>query len=160
MEVIAEVLTERAMQIVPGNPVEVFDEAFGQRTLSGKVLRVYPAGFEEISSLGVEQQRVNVAIKMDEEPERLGVGYRVYVKIKYAEAADALVLPRTALFRGPAGEWQVMVVRDGMTQPQTVTPGLRNMEQARILGGLEPDDDVVAQPSREITPGMRVAVRE
>ena len=30
----------------------------------------------------------------------------------------------------------------------------------QILEGLEPDDDVVAQPSREITPGMRVAVRE
>lgn len=160
MEVVAEVLTERAMQIVPGNSVEIFGEAFGRRTLSGKVLRVYPAGFEEISSLGVEQQRVNVAIKMDEQPERLGVGYRVYVRIKYAEAADALVLPRTALFRGPAGEWQAMVVRDGMTQLQTVTLGLRNMEQAQILEGLEPDDDVVAQPSREITPGMRVAVRE
>jgi HlyD family secretion protein len=160
LEVIAEVLTERAMQIAPGNPVEVFGEAFGQRTIAGKVLRVYPAGFEKISSLGVEQQRVNVAVGIDDRPDRLGVGYRVYVRIKYAEAADALVLPRTALFRGGAGGWQVMIVRGGVTELRDVELGLRNDDRAQILAGLDPQDAVIAQPSREIVPGMRVAIEE
>ncbi|HOA73526.1 MAG TPA: efflux RND transporter periplasmic adaptor subunit [Phycisphaerae bacterium] len=160
LEVIAEVLTERAMQIAPGNPVEVFGEAFGQRVISGKVLRVYPAGFKKISSLGVEQQRVNVAIGIDERPERLGVGYRVYVRIKYAEANDALVLPRTALFRGGSGGWQVMIVRNGVTELRDVELGLRNDDKAQILTGLDLQDAVIAQPSREIVAGMRVAVEE
>jgi HlyD family secretion protein len=158
IEVIADVLTERAMQISPGNPVEIFGEAFGKRTISGTVLRVYPAGFKKISSLGVEQQRVNVAIKMDQRPAGLGVGYRVYVRIRYAEALDALVLPRTAMFRGGTGDWQVMVVRDGRTELRDVVLGLRNDDRAQILEGLSPQDAVVAQPSREITPGLRVAV--
>jgi len=158
IEVVADVLTERAMQISPGDPVEIFGEAFGTKTVAGKVLRVYPAGFKKISSLGVEQQRVNVAIKMAERPRGLGVGYRVYVRIQYAEAANALVLPRTALFRGGEGGWQVMVVRDGRTDRREVVLGLRNDERAQILEGLGPEDQVVAQPSREIVSGMRVTV--
>jgi HlyD family secretion protein len=156
IEVIAEVLTERAVQISPGDPVEIFGEAFGMRTLPGRVLRVYPAGFRKVSSLGVEQQRVNVAVKMDERPERLGVGYRVHVRIRYAEAADALVVPRTALFRGETGEWQAMLVRDGRTELRTLELGLTNDEFAQVARGLDPGDRIVAQPSREITPGMRV----
>lgn len=156
IEVVSDVLTERVMQILPGHPVEIFGEAFGQRTLTGKVLRVYPAGFKKISSLGVEQQRVNVAIKMDERPERLGVGYRVYVRIQYAEATDALVLPRTALFRGGIGNWQVMVVRDGRTELRDVVLGLKNDERAQIVEGVTQDETVIARPSREILAGMRV----
>lgn len=160
IEVVADVLTERAMRISPGDPVEIFGEAFGRRTINGKVLRVYPAGFKKISSLGVEQQRVNVAIKMDERPEGLGVGYRVYVRIQYAVADDALVLPRTALFRGGSGDWQVMAVRDGRAELKSVKLGLMNDERAQILEGLTADEMVIAQPSREITAGMRVAAGE
>ena len=44
---------------------------------------------------------------------RLGVGYRVRVRIITAEKSDALVVPRSALFRSTAGDWQVFVVRSG-----------------------------------------------
>lgn len=159
IEVTADVLTERAVRVTPGDPVEIFGEPFGTESIPGTVLRVYPAGFKEISSLGVEQQRVNVAIKMDRRPERLGVGYRVYVRIRYAAAEDALVLPRTALFRGPQGEWQVMIVRGGRTEDRTVQIGLMNDERAQVTGGIEASDLVVARPSREIVPGMRVETR-
>ncbi|MBI4578447.1 MAG: efflux RND transporter periplasmic adaptor subunit [Planctomycetes bacterium] len=158
IEVIAEVLTERVTQVSPGDPVEVFGEAFGARIIAGRVLRVYPAGFKKISSLGVEQQRVNVAVKLDERPERLGVGYRVYVRIRYAEAPDALVLPRTALFRGGDGGWQVMIVRDGRTELRSVELGLLNDERAQVVKGLTADDDVVTRPSRDVLPGTKVAV--
>lgn len=160
IEVVADVLTERAMRIAPGNPVEVFGEAFGKHTIAGQVLRVYPAGFKKISSLGVEQQRVNVAVKMNERPEGLGVGYRVYVRIQYAEATDALILPRTALFRGGSGDWQVMIVRGDRTELRGVRLGLINDERAQIVEGLAPDEAVIAEPSREITAGLRVAVEQ
>ena len=159
MEVVADVLTERATHISPGNPVDIFGEPFGAESLAGKVLRVYPAGFKKVSSLGVDQQRVNVAIKMDKRPERLGVGFRVYVRIGYADVPDALILPRTALFRGAASEWQVMIVRDGRTELRKVELGLMNDDRAQITQGVEPADQVVARPSRDIVAGMRVAIR-
>lgn len=156
LDVIAEVLTQRASRIDPGDPVEIYGEAIPDGPLAGKVLRVYPAGFKKISSLGVEQQRVKVAIGLDQRPERLGVNFRVQVRIYYEQAENALTLPRTALFRGDDGGWQVMLVRDGVTRLQPVKIGLTNDEDAQIAEGLTAEDVVVARPSREISPGMRV----
>jgi HlyD family secretion protein len=129
-------------------------------TLKGSVTRVYPEGFTKISSLGVEQQRVNVVIRPHERPDELGVGYRVYVRITLDEAADALTVPRTALFRNERGQWNVMVVRDGRTEVRSVSVGLLNDESAQITSGLEGEDAVVTVPSREIEENQRVRVAE
>ncbi|MBN2447708.1 MAG: efflux RND transporter periplasmic adaptor subunit [Phycisphaerae bacterium] len=156
LEVVAEVLTERATRFEPGDLVEVYGEAIPDGPIRGTVSRVYPAGFKKISSLGVEQQRVKVAIKLEQRPERLGVAYRVQVRIIYDEAVDALTLPRTALFRASNGQWQVMLVDAGRTRLQAVSVGLMNDDQAQVLDGLTAESQVVARPSREVEAGMSV----
>jgi HlyD family secretion protein len=155
LEVIADVLTERATRISVGDPVEIFGEALLE-PIPGRVQRVYPAGFTKISSLGVEQQRVNVVVSLEEHPQRLGVGFRVYVRIRYDHADDALVLPRTALVRSPRAGWEVFVVRDGRLAVQPVKIGLMNDESAQIAEGLDAAALVVARPSKDIEAGMRV----
>jgi HlyD family secretion protein len=156
LEVVAEVLTERAMLISPGSPVEITGEGLAGGPMTGKVLRIYPAGFKKVSSLGVEQQRVNVTIALEKRPPQLGVDYRVEVRIFYGNADNAVVVPRTSLFRGQRGDWQVMAVRGGYTQLQPVKVGLLNDDEAQVTQGLTREDAVVARPSREIEPGMRV----
>jgi len=160
LEVVAEVLTERAMHVSPGDPVEITGEGLPDGPIAGKVLRVYPAGFKKISSLGVEQQRVDVTIAPEKRPPTLGVNYRVEVRIFYGNVQDALILPRTSLFRGAQGDWMVMVVRRGYTELQPVQVGLMNDDEVQVLQGLSADEAVVARPSREIEPGMRVAVTQ
>ena len=93
LEIIAEVLTERAMQIKPGNQVDIFGEGLPDGILHGKVTRVYPAGFKKISSLGVEQQRVNVVIKLNNRPDNLGTGFRLQVRIFYNQSENTLTIP-------------------------------------------------------------------
>ena len=56
-----------------------------------------------LSALGVEEQRVNVLIDLDDPPERwtaLGDGYRVEASIEVWRAADALQVPAGAVFQG------------------------------------------------------------
>jgi HlyD family secretion protein len=159
LEVIAEILSERATRIDVGDPVRIFGEAVPGEAIAGQVKRVYPAGFRKISSLGVEQQRVNVAIGLDERPERLGVGFRVYVRIIYAVAEDVLTVPRTALLRTRDGGWQVLQVADGRTHFQAVTVGLMNDDRAEIVDGLSTESRVLAQPTSELDAGMRVTTR-
>src|SRR5690606_23667535 len=55
MDIEAELLTQDAVQVRPGNTVEIFGPAIGS-PVYGTVTQVYPAGFTKISSLGVEQQ--------------------------------------------------------------------------------------------------------
>lgn len=158
MEVIAEVLTERATRIAPDDRVEIYGEAIEGGPIGGRVLRVYPSGFEKISSLGVEQQRVNVAIALDERPPRLGVEFRVNVRIVYDAAEDALTLPRTTLYRGADGGWRVMTVEVGVTRERDVKVGIMNDDRVQIIDGLTEGAAVLARPSREIEAGMRVAM--
>ncbi len=156
MEVVADVLTERATRIAPGDSVEIYGGAVVDGPIAGTVSRVYPSGFKKISSLGVEQQRVKVAVKLSRRPDRLGVAFRVRVRIIHDEATDALILPRTALFRGRDNHWRVMVVRGDVTDERRVDVGLTNDDEAQILKGVTKDEVVVATPSREIDADMRV----
>ena len=90
-----------------GDAVEIYGPAIGPAAVHGEVARIYPAGFTKISSLGVEQQRVRVIVQFHDREDLkrllhergLGVGYRVRVRIHTAERSQALVVPRSALFR-------------------------------------------------------------
>ena len=156
IEVVAEILSARATQINVGDPVEVFGEAIGAKPIAGQVKRIFPAGFEKVSSLGVEQQRVNVVIALEKRPARLGVGFRVYVRIIYATAADVLTIPRTALLRTRDGGWQVLEVQNGRTKFTGVTVGLMNDDQVEVKEGLSPKSQVVAQPTSELEADQKV----
>lgn len=212
LEVVAEVLTERAAAFHVGDRAEIYGGALGDRTLEGQVSRIHPAGFKKISSLGVEQQRVKIAVAFaggdggarladgaeqrgtasdglaspirpaatdGHDPQRaqalsgttagvegggppagLGVGFRIYVRLHESSHEGALIIPRSALFRGPRQGWEVMIIERGRTRVRPVEVGLLNDDQAEILKGLTAPDRVVAHPSRDIKENMHVAVKE
>ncbi len=165
LQVEAEVLSVDVVDVKRGDQVEIYGPAIGQTPASGTVARVYPAGFTKVSSLGVEQQRVNVIIDFDpadltrlRQQRQLGVGYRVRVRITTRERPDALVVPRSALFRGIDGQWQVYAVRDGVARVQTVQVGLINDELAEVTDGVSDGEHVVLAPESNLVDGSRVSL--
>jgi HlyD family secretion protein len=163
LEVTADVLSQEAMRIAPGQPVEIRGPGLGTSPARGTVRRVEPAGFTKVSSLGVEQQRVPVVASFHPSDlarlrgeGRLGVGYRVQVRVITAARAEALAVPRSALFRGPAGDWRVYAIRDGRARVQAVRVGLSNDEQAEIVEGLRAGDLVIPAPESDLADGSRV----
>jgi HlyD family secretion protein len=164
LEVEAEVLSQEAVDISPGDRVEIIVPTVRHEPLSGTVSRVEPQGFTKISSLGVEQQRVRVIIAFDrqslegfrEEGYTLGAGYRVRVRIFTERHENAVVVPRVALFRGAREQWQLFVVRDGRARLADVTIGLRNDQEVEVLTGVEPGERVVVAPESDLRDGARV----
>ncbi|MDX1387541.1 MAG: HlyD family efflux transporter periplasmic adaptor subunit, partial [bacterium] len=69
LEVVAEVLTDDAIQIKAGAPVKI-ESWGGCEALEGKVRLVEPAAFTKISALGVEEQRVRVIIDITSPKEK------------------------------------------------------------------------------------------
>lgn len=66
--------------------------------LHGIVRRVEPFAYTKVSSLGIEEQRVNVIIDFagaDELDPNLGHGYRVVVRILMSHDRGALTVPWT-----------------------------------------------------------------
>ena len=165
LEVEADVLSLDVGTAKVGDRVEIYGPAIGRRPAQGAVARIFPAGFTKISSLGVEQQRVKVIVRFagDELKRlladgRLGVGYRVRVRIFTADKSQALLIPRSALFRAADNSWQVFAVRGGAARLQTVQVGLMNDEQAEITGGLTDGEPVVLAPESTLSDGTRVDV--
>ena len=65
LEIVVEVLTQEAAKLKTGNAVDIEGAALGGQILKGQVSRIFPQGFTKVSSLGVEQQRVNVIVTFD-----------------------------------------------------------------------------------------------
>jgi len=163
LEIEADVLSLDAGKIKEGQTVEIYGPAIGKPSAAGKVERIHPAGFTKISSLGVEQQRVKVIIRFDEkdlerlrEGRNLGVAYRVRVRILTRQKQGALVVPRSALFRGPQSEWQLYAIRGGKARLQDVEVGLINDETVEITKGLKAGERVILAPESNLEDGVRV----
>ena len=164
LEVTTEILTEEAGEISPGDQVEIFGAAVGVSSISGTVKRIFPEGFTKISSLGVEEQRVKVKIAVDpddlgklrESGRNFGVEYRVRVRIYTAEKKDAVIIPRTALFRGAGGEWEAFVVKKGKARLVKMKLGLSNDREAEVTEGISAGDTVILAPATTLADGMGV----
>ena len=158
MEVMIDVLSTDAVRVEVGHTVWI-EEWGGPDPLSGKVSRVEPAAFTRVSALGVDEQRVNVIVDLDETPPELGDGYRVTGRIVVWERTDVLKVPSSALFRIDE-DWGVFVVEDGAAASRIVSVGQRNGIEAEILEGLAEGDQVVLHPGARISDGLGVESRE
>ncbi|MCA9071399.1 MAG: efflux RND transporter periplasmic adaptor subunit, partial [Planctomycetaceae bacterium] len=167
LEVEAEILSEDAVIMRRKMPVEIVGPSIGTPPLTGTVKRIEPQGFTKISSLGVEQQRVRVIIDFDSgeladlknRGRELGADYRVRVRIFTGQKSNTISIPRSALFRGSQGNWQVFVVRDGKAHRVEVEVGLLNDFRAEILKGVQADEQVIIAPEASLEDGEKVTPR-
>jgi HlyD family secretion protein len=155
IEIECDVLSEEVGRIGVGNRVEITGKALAGDLELGVVSRIYPSGFQKISSLGIEQQRVRVVIDFENGQHTLRPGTSVDVRIVTAERTGALAVPERATFR-QEDQWHVFVVEGGQARLRTVDVGLRNDDWVEILGGLEEGERIVAEPTNNLTDGTRV----
>ena len=160
LEVEVDVLSRDAVKIKPGALV-IFEHWGGDGPLHGRVRLVEPSGFTKISTLGVEEQRVNVIIDMIDPPSartELGDGFRVEARIGIDEAEDVGKVPTSALFR-VGDKSAVYRVVDGVVQLTTVEVGRQNGLEAELVSGLSAGDEVVIHPSDQVDNGVQVRKR-
>jgi HlyD family secretion protein len=160
LEVEIDVLSRDAVKIEPGDLV-LLEHWGGGQPLNGRVRVVEPSGFTKISTLGVEEQRVNVIVDLTDpvnERANLGDGFRVEARVVIDEARDALIVPTSALFR-VGEESAVFQVVDGLVRQKPVKIGRQNGLAAEILEGLKEGDKVVLHPSDRIEAGVNVQQR-
>jgi HlyD family secretion protein len=160
LEVEIDVLSREAVEIKRG--AAVFLEHWGGHdALNGRVRLVEPSAFTKISTLGVEEQRVNVIVDLVDPPQQrleLGDGFRVEARIVVAEAADVLKTPTSSLFR-VGDDWAVFRVEKGAARQRLVKLGVQNGLEAEVVEGLEEGDEVVTHPGDNITDGVKVKPR-
>ena len=158
MEIVAQLLSQDAVSVKPGMPATLthWDTAGGHE-IKARVRRVEPAAFTKLSALGVEEQRVNVLLDLEDPASAapLGDGFAVEVHILTWSSDSVLQAPTSALFKQNDG-WAVIAVRDGRASVRPVQVGHRGPQQAEITGGLAEGDVVVAHPGPSLKDGARV----
>jgi HlyD family secretion protein len=155
LEVVADVLTQDALRLSIGS--EVFLEPASRlEPLAGKVKRIEPAGFTKLSSLGVEQQRVNVIAALEERNDSLGVGYRLQARFITGAKLGALKVPRFSVLQDTDDSYYVFKVMDGQLHKQPIEIGLRSDLEMEILSGLSEEDRIVAHPDTTLEEGMEI----
>lgn len=154
MEVVIDVLSTDAVKVSPGMPVHLDGWGGGSR-LRGMVRRIEPAARTKVSSLGIEEQRVNVIADVLDRPTALGDGYRVEASIVTQHIDNALCLPLGALVRR-GEEWSVFVNDRGTASLRPVSLGLRNALVASVLKGLQPGQHVLLHPPETLRDGDRI----
>lgn len=164
LDIVAEVLTEDAMRLEVGMGVElVADAASGgvaAETHAGVVRRIEPAAFTKLSTLGVEEQRVRVAIRFDPAPPPgLGVGFRLQARFTTRRKDDAMLVPRFSVLERPDGRRVILVIDNGTLAERAITTGLESERTVEVVSGLAADQDFVATPSSDLVLGSAVSGR-
>jgi HlyD family secretion protein len=160
LEIVVDVLSTDAVEIRPGAEV-VIEHWGGQGVLSGRVRRVEPSAFTKVSTLGVEEQRVNVLVDIASPSEQLaglGDAFQVNTRIIVFVQEDATIISTGALFR--RGEiWNVYVVDNDRAQVREIKLLRRSGRFAAVASGLAPGERVIVYPSDRVATGVRVKVR-
>ena len=153
LEVVVDVLSTDAGRIEPG--MRTMLTGWGGPPLGATVRRVEPSAFTRISALGVEEQRVNVILDLDERPATLGDGYRVEASVTVWRADSVLSVPSSAVFRDGSG-WRIFRVVDGRARLTRITVGERTGLRTQVLSGTSAGDEIILFPSDELADGTRV----
>lgn len=157
LEVTVDLLSRDAVRVSQGARAAIEDWG-GEKTVTGRVRRIEPAAFTKVSSLGIEEQRVNVVIDLDAAPEGLGHNYRVLARLRIWGEDDVLQAPIGALFRS-GGDWSVFVAAGGVVRLRRVELGRMNDAVAQVVSGLTEGESVVLYPNDQLADGKAVEQR-
>jgi HlyD family secretion protein len=157
IEIVAEYLSQDAALMREGACAVV--QSAGGAPMTARVGTIEPYARTKISALGVEEQRVNVVLSLEETVAartRLGHGYRVDVRVVLFEQKDALRTPTDALIRNGDNGWAVFRIISGRARLAPVTVGEGDGRFRVVEGGLGEGDQVILFPGDALKDGDRV----
>ncbi|MGD9108111.1 MAG: efflux RND transporter periplasmic adaptor subunit [Gammaproteobacteria bacterium] len=157
LKAICDVLTQEAQQVQIGDTV-LLTSIGSPITLHGTVSRIYPAGFTKKSSLGVDEQRVNIIINLkNPQAANLGLDYRVQAQFLVgSKEKNALIVPRFSVLQDDQNNYYVIMVKNKKLHKKIVKVNIITDDKISITNGLSTNDNIVAQPTADMKDGMKI----
>ncbi len=152
-----DVLTDDAVKLKLGQRAVLTGKALDDMEVQGWVNFIAPKAETVLSSLGVEQQRVEVRIEYAYQKYPLKLGYGVDVKLITASEPNTLYAPEKAVFEKNGCDY-VFAIKDNKLKLQPIRAGIENDDFIQIRGGLQEGDKIVADPDNSLKPGIKVKV--
>lgn len=142
-----------------GQDVDITADILNGETVKGSVTAISPTGEEKGG--GSTERVIPTTIKIQDKDTKLIAGITARAKIVLNQADHALIVPNSALLEGEEGV-SVVVVQDNTVKRIPVTTGVESDLQIQVIpaeeGALTEGMEVVANPTPDMTDGMKVLV--
>ncbi len=155
LEVKADILSDDLAEVKIGQDVDITAPVLGQKTLRGRVTRIYPRAEEKQSALGVTQRRVPVIVSLDD-PAVLKPGYEVKVAINTLISRDILVVPRQSVLVKNDGAKEIMVVSGDRVERRQIKTGLSDSEKLEVIDGVKAGEQIIQDGSLELKDNAKI----
>ncbi len=160
LEIVADLLSADAVRL-PADAAARVERWGGEDALDATLRQVEPIAREEVSALGIEEQRADAIFDLTSplaDRAGLGEGYAVFLRIIRWRTEDALRIPISATFRHDDG-WATFVAVDGTAKLRPIALGRMGELLAEVTGGLDAGEDVVLHPSDKVGDDVPIVAR-
>ena len=156
MNVEAQLNEVDAGKVQMDGKVAMTSKVLGDTTVQGRIVGIAPAAVTKPSLQGNASPTVGIKIRLDQVPAGLKPGFTVSIQIIVATKAGILAVPQEALFQ-EGNKNYVYRIQEGRLRKTEVKLGIGNDTHQEISSGLNAGDQVVLNPSKELSEGMTVA---
>lgn len=154
----ADVLVDDIAKISKGQKAIISGDILENVEIQGEVYYIAPKAESRISSLGIEQQRIEIRINFNNDALNLKPGYTMDVDIALREKQDTLYVPDKSVF-AMDGKDAVFVVKNNKLELRSIETGIENDDNIEVISGITEGESVVFDPDSELKPGKRVKVK-
>lgn len=137
------------VDLAPGDPAQVVLDAYADRTLQGRIRRIFPSADPATRLVPVEVALVDVG------PTVARPGFLARVSFDLSPRDGTLLVPAAAIVKRPTGDG-VFVVGDGTATLKSVITGVTYGGQVEIVDGLTPGERVVVAGANQLQDGATV----
>ncbi|MFV0502936.1 MAG: HlyD family secretion protein [Lachnospirales bacterium] len=131
-----------------GNNVNIiFNTRDGEREFTGEIIEVSNIATKEVSSLGINENKVNVKISY-EDNEALKPGYGVDVEFIISEEKDKIIIPSSAVYEKENIK-KVLIIKDGKISECNIETGTLLDGKVIVESGLKVNDEVIVDLDNE-----------
>jgi len=155
MNVEAQLNEVDAGKVRVGGKVTISSKMLGKTTVQGTIVEISPTAVAKPSVQGNASPTVGVKIRLDKAPLELKPGFSVTIEIVIATKEGILAVPQEALFQ-EGNKNYVYRIQAGRLEKTEVTIGIGNDTHQEITSGLKAGDQVVLNPSTDLSEGMPV----
>ena len=155
LELESDILTDDISKVKIGNDVEISGKAVGDKVFKGKVIKLAPEAKTEVSSLGVNQNRIPVTIGISDGVDQIKPGYVLDVKIITTAKSGIIEVPDSAVF-DYQGKSDVFVAQNGKTVLKTIKKGIESDNIIEVIDGLKEGEVILSKPDNTIKEGIQI----
>lgn len=138
-----------------GGKVTISSKLLGDTSAQGTITEISPQAVVTASLQGNSSPTVVVKIHLDKVPAGLKPGFTVNIHMIVATKKGVLAVPQEALFQEGKKNF-VYLIKEGRLLKTEVRIGIGNDTHQEISSGLKAGDQIVNNPSNELSQGLAV----